>query len=90
MNEKGIIMEKKLIQILDEAVGSQLAKGIGEIETDVNLFENGLDSIGFINIIIALENEYDIFIAQDDLDIERFSTIKGIKEYVDSRLDENK
>lgn len=82
-------MEDKLIRILDEVVGSQLLKGLDELGVNANLFDNGLDSIGFINIIIALENEYDILIDQDDLDLERFSTVKSIKEYVESRLLEN-
>lgn len=79
----------KVKKILDEAVGSQLAKGLDEIGLEENLFDNGLDSIGFINIIIALESEYEIFIDQDDLDLETFSSIKSISDYIDGRLEEN-
>lgn len=80
-------MEDKLIKILDQAVGSQLSKGLVELGEDADLFDNGLDSVGFINIIIALENEYDIFIDQDDLELDKFSTVKNIRAYIESRME---
>lgn len=80
-------MEDKLIKILDQAVGSQLSKGLLELGEEANLFDNGLDSVGFINIIIALENEYDIFIDQDDLELDKFSTVKNIRAYIESRME---
>lgn len=81
-------MENKIIQILEGAVGNQLTKGINELGNEANLFDNGLDSIGFINIIIALENEFDIFIDQDDLELDTFSSIKSIQEYIEARIEE--
>jgi len=80
-------MKDKLIEILDQAVGSQLSKGLLELGEEANLFDNGLDSVGFINIVIALENEYDIFIDQDDLELDKFSTVKNIRAYIQSRME---
>ncbi|WP_370749227.1 phosphopantetheine-binding protein [Eubacterium sp.] len=81
-------MQERIIKVLDETVGSQLTKGVNEIGLEANLFDYGLDSIGFINIIIGIENEFDIFIDQDDLDIDTFSTIKDIINYLKKRLEE--
>jgi len=78
-------MEDILLKTLDEAVGSQLHKSVYELEEDTNFFDVGLDSIGFINIIISLENAYDIFIDQDDLTLEQFSTIRNIRKYVKNK-----
>ena len=76
-------MDDNLLKILDEAVKDGLHKNIYDIDENTNLFNIGLDSIGFINIIVALENAYDIFIDEDDLETEKFSTIKNIKEYIE-------
>ena len=81
-------MQERIIKVLDETVGRQLTKGVNEIGLEANLFDYGLDSIGFINIIIGIENEFDIFIDQDDLDIDTFSTIKDIINYLKKRLEE--
>lgn len=79
-------MEQKLLKILDEAIGNQLSTSVYEIDENADFFDNGLDSIGFINVIIALENEYDIFIDQDELDLKQFSTVKNIREFIESKI----
>lgn len=79
-------MEQKLLKILDEAIGNQLSTNIYEIDENADFFDNGLDSVGFINVIIALENEYDIFIDQDELDLKQFSTVKNIREFIESKI----
>lgn len=83
-------MEQRIMSVLDKTVGSQLAKRVNELGLEANLFEYGMDSIGFINVIIGIEIEFDIFIDQDDLDLDTFSTINGIKEYVENRLKEKR
>lgn len=79
-------MEQKLLKILDEAIGNQLSKSVYEIDENADFFDNGLDSIGFINVIIALETEYDIFIDQDELELKQFSTVKNIREFIESKI----
>ncbi|MEE0930050.1 MAG: phosphopantetheine-binding protein, partial [Acutalibacteraceae bacterium] len=69
-----------------EAIGNQLSTNIYEIDENADFFDNGLDSVGFINVIIALENEYDIFIDQDELDLKQFSTVKNIREFIESKI----
>lgn len=78
-------MEKNIVKILDETVGNQLSKSAFDLDPNADLFDYGLDSIGFINIIIALENEFNIFIDQDDLDLAQFSTINNIQQYISDK-----
>ena len=73
------------MKVLDETIGNQLSENIYDLNPNADFFDYGLDSIGFINIVIALENEYDIFIDQDDLDLKQFSTINNIKQYISNK-----
>lgn len=82
-------MDEKLLNIIDSAIGNQLSVNIYDIDETTDLFELGLNSIGFINIIIALEEEYDIFIDQDDLELEQFSKLKNISEFMKQKLETN-
>ncbi len=81
-------MKEKIVKLIDSTVGSQLSNKIEVLGENTNMFDNGLDSIGFINIVIAIENEFDFFIDQDDLDQEIFSSVNRITEYVEKRLKE--
>lgn len=69
MDKKKII--KLLIPILqiDE-------KQLTEISADTKLSELGLDSIRFIQFIVALEDEFNIEILDSDLMMPKFETIE--------------
>jgi len=71
--------------MLDATVGRQLTKTIGEIDDDSNLFDLGLDSIGFINIIIEIEKNFGIEIQQEEMELERFNTIRAIQHSVERK-----
>ncbi|WP_338553236.1 acyl carrier protein [Paenibacillus sp. KS-LC4] len=45
-------------------------------DTDLSML--GLDSITTVNLIVALENEFDIIFENDDLVVDYFSTITQI------------
>lgn len=75
-----------LRMILEEAVGTQLVKSVQDIHPDVSLFELGLNSIGFITMIIAIEKHYGISIDQDELDLDRFNSINAIQRCIDEKL----
>lgn len=78
-------MNEKVLEILDAAIGGQLSISVWELDKYASLFDYGLDSIGFINIIINLEKQYDIFIDQYDMLIEQFSTIHNIIDYLQTK-----
>ncbi len=53
-----------------------------EIKDDENLIDLGLDSIKTIEIVVELEDGFDIEIDEDDLMLDNFSTISKIIELV--------
>lgn len=73
------------LELIDKVVGKQLSKEIDKIEEDENLFDIGLNSIGFISIIIEIENQYGVFFEQDDLDLDKFNTLKVIKDELEKK-----
>ena len=76
---------EKLLELLDRTLGGQLDLNIYEIDPNENLFDLGLNSIGFISVIIEIEKAFGIFINQDELDLEQFGTINAIMNYIDKK-----
>ena len=60
-------------QILDDK-GSDIT-----FDIETNLIQEGvLDSLGFINLLMNLENEFDLDIDFSELDPAEFTTIRGL------------
>ena len=76
---------KRFRQLLNENVGRQLAKSVDDIDDDSNLFDLGLDSIGFINIIIQIENNFGVVIAQEEMDLERLNSVRAFAQCIDGK-----
>ena len=55
---------------------------------NVDDFKNEIDSIGFIEIIVQIEQEFDISIDDDYLVIENFSNIDIICDYITLKCNE--
>jgi methoxymalonate biosynthesis acyl carrier protein len=54
---------------------------------DVDLFEGGIiDSLAFVNLLVYLEQTFEINVSLDDLEIDDFRSIARIAELVDARL----
>ena len=55
----------------------------GDIPDDVNLMETyGVDSVNIFEIVVGLEDEFGISLAEEDFSIEAFATVDGIAELV--------
>ena len=53
---------------------------------DTDLFESGLlDSLGFVDLLVQLEREFGASIALDDLELDNFSSIGRIADFVRAR-----
>lgn len=50
-----------------------------------DLQEVGINSLNFIKLIVAIENEFEIEFEDDDLDHTRFKTLTAICNYIESR-----
>ena len=52
-----------------------------------SLLEGGLiDSLGILEIVEFIENEYNIFLSTDDLVSENFETIRSIARFIQSKI----
>lgn len=60
-----------------------------ELVPETNLLDAGINSIGFIRLVILLEEEFGIVIDDDDLDIRNFTTISDLLSYVRKISDMN-
>jgi D-alanine--poly(phosphoribitol) ligase subunit 2 len=55
-----------------------------EVESDeIDLFESGLlDSLALVELLFAIEGEFQIQVALDELDIDNFRTVERISEFI--------
>jgi acyl carrier protein len=59
-----------------------------EFDREVDLFERGyIDSVGFVELLEFLRQEFDVEIPDEDLLDEDFSTINGIARIVSRNLE---
>jgi D-alanine--poly(phosphoribitol) ligase subunit 2 len=54
---------------------------------DFDLFESGLlDSLSFAQLLVAVEKEFEIRFAVEDIDLDRFRTVQAVTEVVTRAL----
>ena len=76
-------IENKVLNILVEICGTKKVTK----DRDLNLIECGyLNSMGVVELLDDLEEEFDIDIPLDDFSLDRFDTINKVIEYVKSKL----
>ncbi|KEI98764.1 hypothetical protein N496_03930 [Clostridium botulinum A2B3 87] len=64
----------------------EIESDLSDIDLDQHLIELGLDSIYFIQLIVAFESEFDIQFDEEELDMENFSTINNIINYLNVKI----
>jgi acyl carrier protein len=65
---------------------SQLKISPDQIGDNANLFNDcGLDSTSVVELVIALEQEFDIVIAEDELDVRLFQDMSSLGAFVESK-----
>ena len=69
-----------------EVITANLDSKIGDVTLETAFAGAGVDSITFIKIVIALEGEFDFEFDDEMLLITKFSTIKLMVEYVESKI----
>lgn len=76
-------MSQEKIKIFIE---KELLKSARPILADENILESGiLDSMGIVQIITFLEREFGIKVEEDDFNLNNFSNIKNIAEFVNRK-----
>lgn len=56
------------------------------LDTDSLLDNNIIDSMGFLDLVTFVENEFDITIEDDELLTENFESIEAITEFVKTKI----
>ena len=76
-----MLSNEKILSLLEMAL--RLDKGaLDSVSETADLREIGLDSITSIELIVLLENEFDISVDDEDLLIDNFNNIAKIKSLV--------
>ena len=76
-------MEKELIKILSE----DLLDTEEPIQKDTDLFEAGLDSMGIMQLMLAVEDHFGVSIDPVDLSRDNFQTVARIATLIRSKQD---
>ena len=64
-----------------------LGKGVGSIEDDTSLIENGvIDSLGIFQLVSFLESGFGIRVEDAEIVLENFRTIDAIEQFVRGKL----
>ncbi len=81
LSNGGNIMSRSIESILRDEIFAEL-----EIEYpddyDTNLLDQGIDSVSFIKLIVAMEAKFNIAIPDEELLFENFSTTRLILHYL--------
>ena len=79
------ISKDKIVEIFSKTMGVDIAE-FSNLKVTDDLRDWGLDSLKSIDVIVALEEEYDISIEDSDLLLDNFNTVekmvKLIEKYV--------
>jgi D-alanine--poly(phosphoribitol) ligase subunit 2 len=74
------VTEAQLVQYLRHKTGTE------ELDEKTALFSDGtVDSVGMIDLIVFIESEAGIEIAQEDVTMENFDTVSRILAFIASR-----
>ena len=77
-------MMNKLEQEIINTIAEEGEIGKSEITLDSNLYDLGIDSLSSLEILVALENKYDITIAENRL--KNVNSVREIIRVVSSEL----
>lgn len=56
------------------------------LNVDVDLTSLGFNSISYIKLVVAAEEEFKIEFSDEDLDIGKFNSIKSVIAYIESKI----
>ena len=70
-----------IIQAIREA---NVVSDANSLRNDVQLVDQGLDSLGFLNVLLILGEKHNIEVPDEDID--RLTTIDAIVAYMNERL----
>jgi len=75
-------------EIVQGIIGNILQAEVNLAETDVNLFDLGLDSMSIVDFLMAIEEEFDLEIEESELKEDVFTSAHKIVELINTSLSE--
>ena len=73
--------EEKLIGLIKDQM-----EDVGEINLHDHIVDIGYDSLKFIELVIKIEMEFGFEFSDDDLNYQRFTTVRDISDYINEKL----
>ena len=74
-------MHDRYIDIIAEVTNFDVTKE--DITEDMSLVDDlGFDSLAFINMVVAIENDYGITFNDEYINMEKLKTVKDVKNYL--------
>jgi D-alanine--poly(phosphoribitol) ligase subunit 2 len=62
--------------------------GTAAVDPDVDLIEQGLlDSLGLVELLVGVEQEFELEIPPEELQVERFRSVNAMTELVESMIE---
>lgn len=77
-------VERRLSRVIAQASFTRVPADA--IQMTHILSEIGIDSLGFMEVVVCVEEEFDITVADEDLAMERFETVESLRDYVISKM----
>ncbi len=74
-------LEQQLLQLVTE----RLLETRAGFHIDSNLYENGLDSMGIMQLLVSVEEEYGVAIPESELTRHNFSTVRHLAQLIQDR-----
>ena len=71
-------------QVLNAIKSTKVVKNVDELKHNVNLTEQGIDSLDLSNILLGMEDAFEVEIPDEDID--SLLTINDILEYVNGKI----
>lgn len=78
-------IEERVRKVIDENI--ELEVSAENIEGNKDLVDYGMESVNYMKIVVAIENEFDIRFTDEELVISNFETIDKIVAIIDSKLE---
>lgn len=80
------MIEEKVRSILVEELEEELHVEAEKITNDDNLFLLGVDSLNIIKVVLAIEENFDIELDENELVITNLETISKISELIKKKI----
>lgn len=77
-------IEKHVRKIIEENVDTEISAMI--MDSNKSLEDFGINSISYIKIIVAIENQFEFEFADEDLDMKNFKTLGNLISYISQKV----